>query len=168
MLNRNQRPKSRHCHTGGISADIDLVVAVGAVDDHLVVLAVPGIAADGGGEVGVDGLHVSTREVIDGDDVGAAKRDEVDPLHAGSVHGDVALEAEELEPAPVRGQVDVLGDACAVEQHRVGAGLAFDGVAAVARIPDECVVAGAQARRVVAFVPVERVVSGAPDQPLRS
>ena len=43
-----------------------------------------------------------------------------------------------------------------------------DGVAAVARIPDERVVAGAQERQVVAPVPVDRVVSVAAEQQLRS
>jgi len=58
----------------------------------------------------------------------------------------------------------VLGDGCAVEAHGVVAGLAFDGVAAVARIPDEGVVACAQKREVVACVAVDRVVPGAAEQ----
>ena len=53
--------------------------------------------------------------------------------------------AEEPQPVAVGGQVDVLGDGCAVEAHRVAAGLALDRVAAVARIPDERVVARAHA-----------------------
>ena len=55
-----------------------------------------------------------------------------------------------------------------LKQHRVGAGLALDGVAAVARIPDERVVAGAQERQVVAPVPVDRVVAVPPSSCLRS
>ena len=62
----------------------------------------------------------------------------------------------------------LLGDVGAVEQHRVGAGLALDGVAAVARIPDEGVVAGAHERQVVAPVAVDRVVPVAAEQPLGS
>ena len=84
------------------------------------------------------------------------------------VHGDVADVAEEPEAVPVRGQVDALGGVGAVEQHRVGAGPASDGVAAVARIPDEGVVAGAQERQVVTPVPVDRVVPEAAEQQLRS
>ena len=64
--------------------------------------------------------------------------------------------AEEPQPVAVRRQVDVLGDVGAVEAHRVGAGLALDRVAAVARIPDERVVTRAQQREVVAAVAVDR------------
>ena len=52
----------------------------------------------------------------------------------------------------------------AVEEHRVGAGLAFDRVAAVARVPLEHVVAGAQEGRVVALVAVDEVVAVAAEQ----
>ncbi len=49
----------------------------------------------------------------------------------------------------------------AVEVERVEAGLAVDRVVAVARIPDESVVAGAEERRVGAFTARDRVVAGA-------
>ena len=74
--------------------------------------------------------------------------------------------AEEAEPVAVGGQVDLLGAVGTVEQHRVGAVLALDGVAAVARIPDERVVAGTQERDVVAAVAVDRVVAVAAEQRL--
>ena len=54
------------------------------------------------------------------------------------------------DPAAVGRDVDVLGDVGAVEQQRVVAALALDGVAAVARVPDEGVVAGAHQGHVVA------------------
>src|SRR5439155_3060446 len=92
------------------SADARRVVAVGAVEDHLVGGAVAGVAAGGCGEVGVDGLDVCAGEVIDGDDVGAAEGVEVDGLDAGGVHGDVGDVAEEPEPVPVCREVDVLCD----------------------------------------------------------
>ena len=60
--------------------------------------------------------------------------------------------------------VDVLVDVGAVEQHRVGAGLALDDVAAVARVPDERVVAGAQQRHVVAAAAGDQVVAVAAEQ----
>ena len=50
--------------------------------------------------------------------------------------------------------VDILVDVGAVEQERVEARLALDHVAAVARVPDEHVVAGAQERHVVAAAAV--------------
>ena len=46
----------------------------------------------------------------------------------------------------------------AVEQHRVGAGLAFDGVVVVAGVPDEGVVAGPHQGSVVAVAAVEEIV----------
>ena len=65
-----------------------------------------------------------------------------------------------------RRQVDLLGNVGAVEDHRVGTGLALDDVAAVARIPHERVVAGAHdARRRCPFA-VDRVVPGAADERL--
>ena len=75
--------------------------------------------------------------------------------------GDVAGE----EDAPAVGQdVDVLADVRAEEQHRVGAVLALDRVAAVARIPLEDVVAGADQRQVVAAVADDEVVAVAAEQ----
>ena len=50
-------------------------------------------------------------------------------------------------------------DVRAEEQHRVGAVLAFDRVVAVARIPLEHVVAGAEERDVVAVVAEHEVVA---------
>ncbi len=140
--------------------------AVGAVDDDAVGRAVAGGPAEGAGEVDVHVGDVGSGEVVDGDDVGAAEGVEVDPLDAGGVHRDVAGVAEEREPVSVGGQVDVLGDVGAVEEHRVGAVLAFDRVAAVARIPDERVVAGTQQGQVVAAVAVDRVVPVAAEQRL--
>ena len=69
--------------------------------------------------------------------------------------------------------VDLLGDVGANEQHGVSAVLAFDGVVAVAGIPQEHVVAGAEYRAVVAVVAEDdivaltaeqHVVAGAADQ----
>ena len=60
--------------------------------------------------------------------------------------------------------VDLLVDVGAVEQHRVGAGLSFDGVAAVAGVPHEGVVAGAHEGHVVASAAVDQVVAVAADQ----
>ena len=58
--------------------------------------------------------------------------------------------AGEAHPRAVGRDVDFLVDVGAVEHQRVVAGLALDGVAAVARVPDERVVAGAEQRRIVA------------------
>ncbi len=124
--------------------------------------------AGGRGEVEVDLRHVGSRQVVDGDCVGAAEGVEVDALDAGGVHGDVGDVAGEPEAVAVRRQVDLLGDVGAVEEQRVGAVLALDDVATVTRIPDEGVVVGTQERDVVAAVPVDRVVPVAAEQCLRT
>ena len=66
---------------------------------------------------------------------------------SSSVHNDVAEVAEEPQPTAVGRQVEDLVLARAVEEHGVGAGLALDRVAAVARVPPEEVVAGAEQSR---------------------
>ena len=96
--------------------------------------------------------------------VGAAEGVEGDGLDAGGVHRDVAGVAEELEPASVGGDVDLFGRCCAVEDHRVVAVLALEDVAAVARIPDERVVAGTHQSRIGPAVAVDRVVPVAADR----
>ncbi len=67
-------------------------------------------------------------------------------------------------PAAVGRDVDLLGDVGAVEEHRVVAGLALDGVAAVAGVPDEGVVAGAHQGHVVAAAADDEVVALAADE----
>ena len=81
------------------------------------------------------------------DVVGAAEGVEVDGLDVVEVHDDVGDVAGEQRAPAVRRDVDVLGDDGAVEQHRVDAVLAFEGVVVVARVPDEGVVAGAHRTR---------------------
>ena len=156
-----------HGDARGVSADSDRVLAGGAVDDDRRSAASP-VTAQEAGEIDVHASDVGSGQVVDRDEVRPAEGVEVDPLDAGRVHGDVGLGAEEPEPVSVRRQVDLLGDVGAVEAHRVGTGLAFDRVAAVARIPDEGIVAGAQQGPVVASVAVERVVALAAEQGLRS
>ena len=62
------------------------------------------------------------------------------------------------------GEVDLLVGGGAVEHQRIHSGLAFDGVAAVARIPLEPVVAGAEQGGIVALVAVDEVVAVAAEQ----
>src|SRR4029453_8979647 len=84
------------------------------------------------------------------------------------VHRDGALSAEEPKAVAIRRQVDLLAAACAVEEHRVGAVLALDDGAAVARIPDEGVIAGAHAPGICTHVSVDRVVAVSAEQALGS
>ena len=79
--------------------------------------------------------------------------------------------AEEPDSLAVGRDVEVLGHAGAVEEHRVGACrtvLALDDVTAVAGIPAERVVAGSEETGVVAAVAVDGVIAVAAEQRLGS
>ena len=114
-------------------------------------------------EIDVDRRHVGAAQVVDHDLVGAAEGLEVDGLDIVEVHGDVGDVAEEARMIAVRRDIDLLGDDRAVEQHRVGAVLAIDGVVVVARVPDEHVVAGAHESDIIAVAAVDQVVAAAAD-----
>ena len=87
-------------------------------------------------------------------------------LDAVEVHRDGGDVAGQAHARAVGRDVDVLADVGAVEGQRVLAALAFDGVAAVAGIPLEGVVAGAELGGVGADVAVDEVVAGAADEGL--
>jgi hypothetical protein len=72
VLNRRHRGQPGHDDRGGVSAHVDRVVAVGAVDDEAVGLAVTAGATEGACEVDVDDGDVGSAQVVDGDEVGAA------------------------------------------------------------------------------------------------
>src|SRR5215813_5078551 len=129
---RDGRGQAARLDLAGVAADVDRVVAVGAVDDHAVRGTVTCCAAEGSREVDVHVAHTGASQVADGDDVRAAECVEVHALDVVRVHGDRRDVTEEPEPVPVGGQVDVLRGTCAVEDHPVEAGLALDRVAAVA------------------------------------
>ena len=107
---------------------------------------------------------VGPAQVVDRDGIGAAQRIEVDGLDVVEVHDDVADVAGEQSAAAVGRDVEDLVRGAAVEQQGVDAVLALDHVAAVARIPLEHVVAGAEQGRVVALVAVDEVVAVAAEK----
>ena len=144
--------------------DLDVVVAGGAVDDHGVGRAVALAAPGRRRQVDRDLRDAGAGQVVDRDGVGAAQGGELDVLDAVEVHDDVADVAGQPHAAAIGRDVDVLADVGAVEDQRVGAGLALDGVAAVARIPDERVVAVAEQRHVVAAAADDGVVAVAADE----
>ena len=72
--------------------------------------------------------------------------------------------AGEAHPPAIRRDVDVLGDIGAVEDERIDTGLTLDDVAAVTRVPDEGVVAGAEKRRIVAGSSNDEIAALAADQ----
>ena len=79
----------------------------------------------------------------------------------------LATSRRQPHAAAIGRDVDVLGDVGAVEHQRIGAGLALDDVAAVARIPDERVVAVAEQGHVVAAAADHGVVAVAADAACR-
>ena len=105
-------------------------------------------------------------EVVDVDDVVAAQRVDVDGLDAVEVHRDGPDVAGQTCAAPVGRHAEALVRAAAVEGHRVRAPAPLDGVAAVARVPDEAVVARTEVGDVVAAVAVDRVVAAVTVEPL--
>ena len=160
----DQRRQSDHARRGAGAEDVDDVVAVGAVDDDDVGCRVAGGATDGAGEAPVELDDVGAGQVVDDRGVGAAQCVHVDRFDVVEVHDDGADVAGEPHPAAVGGRLEDLGGAAAVEQHAVGAGLSFHDVAAVARIPLEDVVAGAQEPDVVALLAVDDVIADTTQQ----
>ncbi len=158
VLDLHGRGQPGHVDRTCVGRDRDRVVAGGAVDGDRVGRAVAGSAADRRLEVELDVLDVGRGQVVHDRVVDAAERADIDPLGVVDVHGDVRDVAEELQAVAVGGEVEALRDSGAVEDQRVGAGFAFHLVAAVAGIPRERVVAGAEETGVVSAVAVDRVV----------
>ena len=154
--------KPEDADPAGVARGAERVVALGAVDRDRVGRAVA--AAVGPAQVEVDPRHVGAAQVADDDVVGAAQGPEVDALDVVEVHRDVGHVAGEADPPAVGRDVDVLGDVGAEEEHRVGAVLALDRVVAVARVPLEDVVAGADEGHVVAVVADDEVVAVAAEE----
>src|SRR5260370_6169688 len=115
-------------------------------------------------EVDGDLIDAGAGQVANRDVVDAAEGREVDVLDAVQIHGDVGNVAGEPYVAAIGRDVDLLGDIGAVELERVGTRAAFDHVAAVARIPDEGVVAGAELGKVIAAAAGDGVVAVASEQ----
>ena len=107
-------------------------------------------------KIDVDVLDVGLGEVVHRDGVRPALSVDVDGLHVVEIHGDVADIAGQQGVAAVGRQGHVLGDVGAVEQQCVVARLAVDRVAALARVPDERVVAGAERATSVPRPPMTR------------
>src|SRR5262245_4014687 len=101
------------------------------------------------GQVDGDLLHVGAGEVVDRDIVGAAQSMELDTLDAVEVHGDGGDVAGEQRMAAIGRDADGFADVGTAEVECIEPALAIDDVAAVARIPDEHVIAVAEECHVV-------------------
>src|SRR5262249_46514566 len=142
----------------------DVVVAGGAVDGHAVRRGVAGTTAGWRSQVDGDLRHVGADEIADCDIVGTAQGVNLDVLDTVEVHGDGADVAGEAHPLTGGLDVELLVDVRAIEHERIDAIRALDDVAAVARVPDEQVVAGAEKGRVVAATADHSVVAVAAQQ----
>ena len=151
--------------TPSLAGGHDHVVAVGGVDGDRVGRRVVAAGDRRGAQVGVDrrAIAVPLRSLT--------TRLSTPPWAVRSMSSTslrsitmLATLRDEAHPLAVGRHVEVLGDVGAVEQHRVGAVLALDGVVAVTRVP-----AGRCRRRhpdpdVVAAVAVDEVVAVAAEQ----
>src|SRR4051794_7017989 len=144
--------------------DSDVVAGIAPVDRHGVQLTVGRSGPGGAREIEGNLLHIGVGQIVDDDVVSAAPRGELDALDTVQVHRDTADVTGERGPRAVGGDLDLLGDIGAVEEERVGAVLTIDAVAAVARIPDERVIAGTEERGVGAAAAGDQVVAVAADQ----
>ena len=138
----------------------DDIVAAGRVDDDRVHLTVADAVCT---QVDVDLADVGIGQIVDRDRIGTAQRVELDRLHVVEIHGDGGDVASEPRPPAIVRDVDFLIDVGAVEQERVDARLPIDRVAAIARIPDERVVASAERGRIVAAPADDEIVPGTAD-----
>src|SRR5262249_13161129 len=92
----DSRVQAGDAHAGGVPADHDGVVSIGAFDDHGVHRTVA--AASAGRKGDVDLGDIGAREVVDGDHIGTAECIEVDPLHAVQIHHDARDVTGESHP----------------------------------------------------------------------
>src|SRR5204862_114513 len=113
-------------------------------------------------QINRDLFHLRGSQVIDHDVVSAAERCELNPLDAGEIHGDAGDIAGKLRVRALGRDGDVFADIGTIEHERVEAGPAIDHVAAVARVPDERVVAVTELRRVAAAI--DQVVTATADE----
>src|SRR6185436_20054678 len=146
----------------GTQRQRDDIVARSSIDDDLILRAIRGVRSTC--QIDVDLRDIGAGEIVDGDLVGPAQGGEVDVLDIVQVHRDAGDVAGKEGPLAVGGDVDFLGDVGPVELHGVQAVLAFDRVAAIARVPDEGVIPRAQLRGVVAAPAIDGVVAIAAEQ----
>src|SRR5262249_41208293 len=139
-----------HDDRSAVARDLDVIVASRAVDSRGVRLMVADVASRYRRQVNSDLLHVGLGKVIDNDVVDTSFSLELDALDTVEVHSDVADVAEEQRPLAIGRDGDVLVGIGTDEIERVETRATFDNVAAVTRIPDEQVIAGAEVRHVVA------------------
>ena len=126
------------------------------------------VSSADGGQVGHHADDIGPGEVVDDEVVEAAERIRDDRLDVVEVHRDTGDVTEESHPVAYGGDVHDLIGVVAVERHRVVAGLAFEGVAVVARVPDERVVAGAHEGHVITVTTDDQIVALTAEEQVRA
>ena len=168
MLDRDLCVEAGHGDAGRVAGCGDRIVQGSAGHDDAVGLAVTRDAAERAREVDVEVLDVGAAEVVDRDRVGAAERVEVD-LSTPCVSIVMFAGLRKNRSRSPFAERSTVSEAAAPLNTMVSrAVVALDRVAAVARVPDERVVARAEVRDVVAAVAVDRVVAGTTVEGLRT
>src|SRR4029453_18067609 len=145
---RRGRARPADIDRAGRGGDVERVGGSAAVDGHAVSEPVAR-------QIDVDLPQGGVGNVLDRQGVVSAELLEVDPLRVPDVHDDGAEVASEGDAVVALTGPEDLGGVAAVEQHRVGAGAAVHEVRAVARVPDDRVVARATELVVGALVAVD-------------
>ncbi len=144
--------------------DVGEVVAARAVQDEAI-RAVVGRSAAGHGRQILDHLlHAGPGHVVDRQGIVSTERGHAYLLERGEAHADRSDVTREAGARAVGREANLLVRVAAVEGQRVEALAAVDLVAAVGRVPDEPIVAGAERRDVIAAVAVNDVLAGCADQ----
>src|SRR5436853_160025 len=107
--------------------------------------------------------HIRASEAVHDNVIRATQRVEIHSLHSIHVHCDVGDVAEETKTRTVGRKIDILIYVGAVEYQGVDSTLTFNGIAAIAWVPLDGVVARTGENGVVAAVAVDEVVARATD-----
>src|SRR5262249_31578868 len=116
-------------------------------------------SADYAAQIDIELGQIGAAQVPNVDQVSATQGVQVNSFDIVEVHHDVADVAREPHALAVGRHIELRGDVGAGEEPLIRAVAALDGIAAVARIPLERVVAGAEENRVVPLIAVDEVVA---------
>ena len=165
----DRQPGGQARNSDGIRSanDVDGVGAVGRERGHRIVGSVSAAGVSRAGKIDKNIGDVRAGQVIYDQPVWAAERAQIDLLHVIEVHGDVGDIAREQGASSIRRNGEAFADVRAIEQHGVAAILAFDHIAAIARIPLKHVIACAEKGDIRALLPVDEVVAVAAKQQCR-
>ena len=138
----------------------NLIIALGAEDDNRILRAVRSVAAFDALEVQSDVLNTAAGKTGDDNQVGAAAGIEDDGLDACGIDHDAADVARQPETASAHSEFHRLGDVSSEYLQDVCLGGSFYVVIAVARVPDEGVIARLTKKAVFTLTTGDLIVTG--------